>query len=107
MSDILQVITAAEDRDKGAALVRSAVQAKLAASGQVIGPVFSAFWHLDEYGEGEEFKVLLMTTADRYEALEQHLIEIHPWENPEITAVPIVKGSAAYLSWLQETVAVK
>jgi periplasmic divalent cation tolerance protein len=107
MSDYVQVTTAAETQEAAAALVRSAVKAHLAGSGQVLGPVKSFFWHLDEYGEGEEYKVVLMTTMEGYEALEKHLIEQHEWENPEITAVPLAAGSAAYLGWLKETVAEK
>jgi periplasmic divalent cation tolerance protein len=105
MSDFLMVFTAAEDEQKGKALLRSAVQAKLAGSGQVIGPVFSAYWHLGEYGDGAEYKVLLMTTREQYEALEKHLIETHEWDNPEITAVAIDRGSAPYLAWLRDPAA--
>lgn len=105
MSDYVQVTTAAETREAAAALVRSAVKARLAGSGQVLGPVSSFFWHLDEYGEGEEYKIILMTTVEGYGALEKHLIQQHQWENPEITAVPLVAGSTAYLGWLKETVA--
>jgi periplasmic divalent cation tolerance protein len=102
MSEFLQVSTAAPSQEQGVALIQSAVKARLAGSGQVIGPVKSAYWHLGEFGEGEEYKVLLMTTADLYTELEQHLIKVHEWENPEITAVAIEQGSAAYLAWLRD-----
>lgn len=100
------VFTAAEDEEKANDLLRSAVKAKLAGSGQVTGPVHSAFWHLGEYGEGAEYKVQLMTTSDRYEALEEYLIKAREGENWEITAVEIARGSAAYLDWLRDPAAV-
>jgi periplasmic divalent cation tolerance protein len=48
--------------------------------------------------------VLLYTTADRYPPLEAYLIDAHPWDNPQVTAMPILHGSAAYLAWVRRTV---
>lgn len=64
----------------------------------------SLFWHHGEFGEGEEWQVIFKTTADRYPDLESYLLESHPWKNPEITAVPMVAGSAQYLAWVKATV---
>lgn len=82
------------------ALIKSAIAAKLAASGQVVGPVGSVFWHLGELGTGEEWQIFLRTTSDRYAELEAHLIDRHPWDNPEVTFTRIDGGSARYLEWL-------
>ncbi|MDH6122486.1 divalent-cation tolerance protein CutA [Kitasatospora sp. GAS204B] len=102
MADYLQVSTATATREEAEALARSAVRARFAGSAQIIGPVGSAFWHLGEFGTGEEWQLLLKTSAERYPLLEAHLLEKHPWDNPEIVAVPIVAGSQACLSWLRE-----
>jgi len=80
------------------------VQARLAASAQVSGPVSTAFWHLGTFGQGEEWRVVLTTTAACYPRLEAHLREQHPWSNPEIVAVPLVAGAAAYLEWVARSV---
>lgn len=82
MTDVLQVSTTAESREAALRLMQSAVAAKLAASGQVSGPIETAFRHLDELGAGEEWQVSLRTTRDRYDELEKHLVEQHPWDNP-------------------------
>lgn len=100
----LLVITAAGTRDEAAQLARSAVAARLAASAQVHGPVGSFFWHLGEFGEGEEWVAVLRTTTERYDELEQHLLTEHPWENPELVALKIEAGSATYLAWLNRSV---
>jgi periplasmic divalent cation tolerance protein len=105
MAEFLLVSTAAGDRESAIGLLRSSVQSRLAASGQVVGPVATAFWHLGEFGEGEEWQVLLKTTSDRYEELQAHLIEVHPWQNPEVTAVRISEGSAPYLEWVSQATA--
>lgn len=104
MTDYLQVSTVADSRDTAAKLARAAVAAKLAAGAQVYGPVASFFWHKDESGEDEEWQVTLKTTADRYPELEALLLAEHSWENPEITAIPLVAGTAAYFAWLERTV---
>ncbi|MGV9847267.1 divalent cation tolerance protein CutA [Streptomyces sp. NPDC003442] len=48
-------------------------------------------------------QLLFKTRADRYAELEAHLLEHHPWKNPEVSAVPIVAGSDAYLRWVERT----
>lgn len=68
---------------------------------QVFGPAGSAFWHLGELGTGEEWQVFLWTTSDRYDELQKHLTEHHPWDNPEVTYSVIAGGSARYLEWLK------
>jgi periplasmic divalent cation tolerance protein len=44
--------------------------------------------------------LIIKTTLDAYNALEKRLIKLHPYELPEIIAVPIEAGSAAYLDWI-------
>jgi periplasmic divalent cation tolerance protein len=105
MANYLQVSTTADSREAATALARSAVAARLAAGAQVYGPITSVYWHHGEIGSGEEWQVLLKTSADRYPALEEHLLAQHPWTNPEVTAVPLVAGSAQYLDWVQRTTA--
>lgn len=105
MTECVQVHTATETREAAVALARSATEARLAAGAQVVGPVASLFWHLGEFGEGEEWQVILKTTTARYPELEAHLLEHHPWDSPEIVAVPIVAGAAACLDWVARSVA--
>ncbi|MFI0451162.1 divalent-cation tolerance protein CutA [Actinomadura sp. 6N118] len=95
MSDHLLVSTTLHSREAAIELLRSAVRAKLAASGQVLGPAVSVFWHKGDLGESEEWHLVLRTTTARYEELEAHLIEGHPWESPEVTYMRIDGGSSA------------
>src|SRR6266545_3008944 len=93
MAGFLQVSTAADSRAAAEELARSVVEARLAASAQIAGPVTSVFWHLGELGTGEEWQVLFKNREDRYAVIEAHIMKHHPWRNPEISAVPIVAGS--------------
>jgi periplasmic divalent cation tolerance protein len=101
MSGFLQVSTATPTREDAVRLAGAAVKAGFAAGAQIIGPVVSVFWHEGEYGEGEEYMVLFKTTEARIDDLESHLLDNHPWTNPEVTAVPIVSGAADYLTWVK------
>ncbi|MDW5325622.1 divalent-cation tolerance protein CutA [Plantactinospora sp. KLBMP9567] len=105
MTDYLQVATATETRDAAVDLAQYVVGARLAGNAQIIGPVTSVFWHLGEHGTGEEWRLLLYTTGDRYADLEAALLERHPWDNPQVTATQIVAGSAECLRWMRESVA--
>ncbi|SDY04815.1 divalent cation tolerance protein [Amycolatopsis xylanica] len=98
----LLVTTTTPNRESGANLATSALSAHLAATSQLIGPLDSFFWHLGENGTGEEWNVTFKTTDARYAELEAHIVENHPWKKPEVTAVEIVRGTDAYLRWVEE-----
>ena len=101
MVDHLLVTTATPDRETAVHLAASAVNAKLAATAQVHGPVASFFWHLGEQGEGEEWIITFKATSARYADLEEHVIAEHPWSNPEVIAIKLDRGAEGYLRWLE------
>jgi periplasmic divalent cation tolerance protein len=103
MTEFFQVTTATDTRETAVTLARSVTKARLAAGAEVVGPVVSMFWHQGSYGEGEEWHAAFKTTADRYPELEKHLVDNHPWQNPEVTAVRLAAGSAPYLEWVRTT----
>ncbi|MYW48897.1 divalent-cation tolerance protein CutA [Streptomyces sp. SID161] len=105
MTEYVQVSTATPARDQAVELAKGAVRNRLAAGSQIIGPVVSVFWHLGEFGEGEEWRLLLTTTTERYPELEKYLLESHPWDNPEVIAVPLTAGAPRCLEWIQASVA--
>lgn len=104
MANVWQVSTVTASKETAVQLARSAVESRLAAGAQVYGPILSTFWHLGEFGTGEEWQVVLKTTDDYYRRLESHLIRHHEWSSPEVTAIPYVAGSDPYLSWVVQTV---
>ncbi|MFD4644800.1 divalent-cation tolerance protein CutA [Streptomyces sp. NPDC058441] len=104
MTDYVQVSTATQTKQQAIDLAGPAVKERLAAGAQIIGPVTSVFWHLGEYGTGEEWQLLLKTTGDRYPALEAYLLERHPWDNPEVSAVPITEGAERCKKWISDSV---
>jgi len=98
----LQVQTTTDSRAEAMELSRSAVEARLAACAQVTGPVASVYWWDEGLEQAEEWLVLLKLPVDRYDELAAFLAERHSYDEPEIVALPIVAGSAAYLTWMRE-----
>jgi periplasmic divalent cation tolerance protein len=99
--DCLQVAVAASSREEATRLTGSAVEGRLAACGQVVGPVASTYHWEGRMQEAEEWLCLLKTTRARYPELEQHLRDTHSYQNPEIIATRIAAGSDEYLSWIR------
>lgn len=96
----VQVQTTIDSREGAAKIARSAVEARLAACAQVIGPVASTYRWEGHVQTEEEWLVVLKTTAARFEALATHIRGEHSYETPEIIATPIVAGDDAYLRWV-------
>ena len=88
-SEYLQVQTTTDSRAEAMELARAAVEARLAACGQVAGPVASTYWWNEELERAEEWFVFLKTPADRYDELAAFLAERHSYDEPEIVATAI------------------
>lgn len=99
--DCLQVVTTTDTREEADRLARSAVEHRLAACAQVVGPVGSTYWWDDEVQTASEWQCVLKTTSARFEELRAHLEREHSYETPEIVALPIVAGGDGYLEWIR------
>jgi periplasmic divalent cation tolerance protein len=103
--DCLQVVTTTDSRGEADRLARSAVERRLAACAQVVGPVTSTYWWEGAVQTASEWQCVLKTAAARFDELRAHLETEHTYETPEIVATPIVAGSAAYLEWIERETA--
>jgi periplasmic divalent cation tolerance protein len=104
VTDCRQVTTTLPDRDAAQRLGRRLVEERLAACAQVVGPVSSVYWWQGEVETAAEWYCHLKTTAARVPELTTRIRELHPYETPEIIAVPVAEGDAAYLRWVAESV---
>lgn len=75
---------------------------QLAACVQVVPGVQSFFRWVGKVDNKEEHLLLIKTTAEKYQELESRIIALHPYELPEIVAIPISDGLAGYLSWIDD-----
>ena len=87
-------------------LARGLVERRLAACVNVLNGCTSVYRWKDAIEQEQEVPVLIKTRAVRYEELEAAIRELHPYELPEIVAVPIVRGLPDYLDWVTEGTAI-
>ncbi|MBS3935048.1 MAG: divalent-cation tolerance protein CutA [Sulfuritalea sp.] len=96
----LLVITNLPDQDSARALAGVLVEARLAACVNILAPCRSVYRWQGKTEHAEEVPLLIKTTAARYAALEAAIRARHPYELPEIVAVPIDRGLPDYLAWV-------
>ena len=96
----LMVKTTTDAREDAERLARGLVEQRLAACVQVLGPISSTYRWEGAVETAEEWLCLVKTTGARFEALAAHVEANHGYETPELTAVPVSRGSAAYLAWV-------
>jgi periplasmic divalent cation tolerance protein len=96
----LLVLTNLPDRTVAEKLADLLITQKLAACVNILAPCRSVYRWKDAVQHDEEHPMLIKTTAERYAALERALRTAHPYELPEIIAVPIERGLPAYLDWV-------
>jgi periplasmic divalent cation tolerance protein len=102
MDAFLQIQTTTESRADAEALARALVERRLAGCVQIVGPINSTYWWQGEVESAEEYLCLVKSSRDAYPALEAAIQELHPYDVPEILAIPVAAGSAAYLGWLRD-----
>ena len=100
MTDCIQVMTTVETEAQAQAVADSLLAAKLAACVQVVGPITSYFRWQGQNETAKEFLCLIKSRHHLYAAIEAEIRRLHPYEVPEILAVPVVAGGAGYLGWL-------
>ena len=99
------VITNAPDRDVALKIARALIERKLAACVNILAGCTSVYRWQGRLEEAAEVPLLIKTRAAIYPELEAAIKSLHPYELPEIVAVPIERGSPEYLEWVNaETV---
>jgi len=103
MNEYIQVLISIDSEDAAKELQRLLVEHRAAACVQVLGPISSTYWWQGEIEDAQEWLCLAKTQARLYQKLESLVKENHPYQTPEIIAVPIVAGNKAYLEWIEAT----
>ena len=103
----LLVLTNLPDRAAAEKLADALIGQQLAACVNILAPCRSVYRWKGAVQHDEEHPMLIKTTSERYAALESALRAGHPYELPEIIAVPIERGLPAYLDWVAAETAAK
>lgn len=105
MEDPAQLVYCSCPRDAAQALARTVVEQGLAACVNVLDAVQSVYRWQGELQQDEEALLLIKTRQSRLPAMQKALLAAHPYELPEIIAVPIEAGHAPYLQWIRDQTA--
>lgn len=96
----LLILTNLPDEASAQALASSLVTERLAACVNVLAPCRSFYRWQGKLEAAPEVPLLIKTSASRYAALEAAIRARHPYELPEIIAVPVAHGLPEYLQWV-------
>lgn len=102
---VWSVSTTTPTEAEAKSLARDLVAGKLAASAEIAGPSTSVFWHSGELGEGQEWRVTFRTSDRVRDRLTARVAELHSWDSPEITAVPMEWCIESYSAWVDRATA--
>ncbi|WP_345737950.1 divalent-cation tolerance protein CutA [Prosthecobacter algae] len=100
MTDILLVLSTFPDLEKARQIGTKLVESQLAACVNLCPGLTSIYRWKGAVETGAEVLAIFKTTSTTYPAMEQRLRELHPYEVPEIVAIPAGHASAAYAQWV-------
>ncbi|KAF1047350.1 MAG: Divalent-cation tolerance protein CutA [Herbaspirillum frisingense] len=98
----LLVLTNVPEEALAKTLARTLVEEGLAACVNILAPVSSVYRWQGQIEQATEIPLLVKTTQARYAEVEQAILQAHPYDVPEIVALPLAAGLPAYLAWMQE-----
>ncbi|QKT03237.1 divalent-cation tolerance protein CutA [Ectothiorhodospiraceae bacterium 2226] len=98
----LLVLTTCPDRDSARQVADALVAQRLAACVNIVPGLESVYHWKGAVERDEELLLVIKTRADRYPAVEAAVCEQHPYELPEVIAVPMARGLRPYLRWIDD-----
>jgi periplasmic divalent cation tolerance protein len=98
------VLVTAPDSKTARMLARAALQARLVACANLVPGIESHYWWQGKIENSAEILILFKTQKSRLGALEKLILEKHPYDTPEILALPLGSGTGKYLDWIENSV---
>ena len=99
-SDVVVVMVTCPNAAVARRLAAVVVKRRLAACVNLVSGIESTFWWKGKLERCREVLLLIKTTVRMFESLRQAVLQLHPYEVPEIIALPVVAGHRPYLRWL-------
>lgn len=100
MAEYVEVHVTAPDRELAERIASAVVSRRLAAAAQLVAPITSVYWWGGEINRSDEWLLFIKTTTERIDELATAIREMHPYEVPQIFALPLVAGTTDYLEWI-------
>lgn len=102
---VVVALTACPSEEVANRIAQALVDEELAACVNRLPGVTSTYRWQGQIHSDAEVLLIIKTTKGRFEALKGRLTELHPYELPELIALPVCAGSERYLDWVRQTVA--
>jgi periplasmic divalent cation tolerance protein len=100
--DDIRVVYISIPRDEADAFARSIVEERLAACVNIVPKIESYYWWDGTVNHDNEALLIVKTTAKKFPELKEYVQENHPYELPELIALPLIDGLAEYVAWVRE-----
>ena len=104
MKSYIQVVTTTDNKEDAEKIATLLVEKRLAACVQIAGPITSLYRWKGNVEKTQEWQCWIKSKKILYKEIEKAIKSVHPYEVPEIIAIPIVAGSCGYLEWLENEV---
>jgi len=102
MTGLIQVFITASSREEGEKIVEALVKNRLAACGQLVGPIQSTYWWQGRIESSAEWLCLVKSQEDKFSEIVGLVKKLHSYQVPEIIAMPLVAVSESYEQWMRE-----
>lgn len=102
--DVVVVLSTLPNPDKAAEIARVLVEEELCACVNIVPAVRSIYRWQGAVQDDSESLAVIKTTRERLDALSRRLVQLHPYELPEVIALPIAGGHPPYLAWVAGSV---
>ena len=101
--ETLLVMVTAPTPEKAGEIARALVEERMAACGNVLPGLRSIYRWEGKVCDEPEALLLLKVPAGRFPDLRDRVVQLHPYQLPEVIAIPIVDGLDRYLSWIVQS----
>jgi len=106
-TDVRTVLLTAPDAEVAERIGRALVEEHLAACANIVPGIVSLFRWEGRVQREAEVLVILKTADERVEEVRARVVELHPYQVPEVLVLPVLAGHAPYLDWVREAVAAR